>query len=531
MRCGSIPRRLALTLFVLGALPSAADAKKKAAVLPFGGPGAAGARAGVVAALRAKFDIVGQEAYDTAAGDLGVDGRTAAGMAAVCGKLKCHAVIKGSVGKRRRKFTVVVTVYDGSSGKALGRRAATVRGVSAVARAGSALGKNCAPLVARGSAGKAGVSAPPDQGERQPPPQPPPAQPVARRPPPQPAPAQPPTGSPPVVEADSPPPAQPPVAKASPSGEDTSDIPAYKPKRKKSKRRASADDEGDEDRDDDRDRDKDKDSDEGDDDEGRVKVKKKRRRGKLAGLFDVSVALGLSTRNYELAGANPDQNSRYDGGMFPELTIRGELYPLVPFMDNFARNLGLGLTYARHISISTKLPSGDSDVSTSSQEFLMDLRVRWAFWDSVTSPALTAFVGFGMRDFSLGQNTVLTSFAYKFARFGVAALVPFGTPLIAGELGADARPIFSIGQEAVDAYGVRSGGFAWSVRAGASGRASLGLMTLSYFLTFEYLSFGSSFEGLDPAVSPPRRGYPDRTEPTSGSDRYIRLWVGAGIGI
>jgi hypothetical protein len=388
----------------------------------------------------------------------------------------------GTVRKKGRKFAVAVTVLNGGTGEAIGRRAGTARGVRKLAAVSATLGAQCAEYVAQGQFKASETAAQ--------------ARPAA--------PATPPPGK---------------AVRTAASPGDTSDVPVYKPSsaapppaaEAKSSRRG-----------------------EGEEDEG---VRKQADRGSLAGLFAVSVALGFSSRVATVSVTNADQgqsapsDSKYDGGMFPEFTVRADLYPVTFFTRSFFRNLGLGVGYTRHLTISTKMPAKNQatgvdeqvPVSTSSQELLLDLKLRWAILSSATSPEVTFLAGFGLRDFNLGDNTVLPSLNYRFVRLGVEGSVPLWTPLAAVFVGFDARPLLGVGQESVDHLGVKSGGFGFAVRGGAQGRLSLGI---TYFLVAEFLRFTAEWKGL--AEDTTNLGPLDRIVPTQGSDRFLRLWAGVG---
>jgi hypothetical protein len=463
---------------------TAEAAKKKAVVLSFSGANSGAARGGVTNALKAKVTLISTEKYKETAEELGVDGGEADGMVAVCAKLKCDAVIKGSVGGKGRRFTLVVTVFDGGTGEALGRRAATVRGAKKIGRAGSAVGAQCLSLVQKGKFRQgrvAKVKAKPSEPEPEP-----------------------------EHEKPRPPPA------------DVSDIPEYKPvkqaKRVKKGKKKNTDDEGGEDN---------ESSEEGDDEEGRVS--KKGGKTSYDGLLDVSICLGLSSRKALIQGDVPDQDRSYDGGMYPEVVIRAELYPFAPFTRGFVRNVGLGLSYGRHLSISSKDKDGNP-VDTGSQELLLDLRLRWKVLKTITSPVLSFFGGFGMRDFTLGTNETMASFKYKVVRIGAEGIIPLGSPLFALFLGADVRPILSPGGssegDSVYHYGAKTAGLGYSVRGGAYGKHSLGLF---YFLTFELLQFKTSFAGLGSGIT--NMGALDRADPSTHQDRFLRFWVGGGYAL
>lgn len=453
---------LGLVMLVGTAVPRLAAAKKKrVVVLPFSGPLGSAARRGVLAGLKRKVIVISPKKFSNTADDLGADEETPEGLVGTCSKIRCDAVIKGSVrAAKRRRYKVVVTVYNGGTGTAIGRRAATVRGKGKVARAGTAIGRGCLRLVAKGRFAKAAPA---------PPPPPPPPTPVAKR--------------------------------------DTSDIPVFKPTRRKG-------------------------TDDDDDDDGRVS-KSAAAGGSRDSLVDLSVSMGMAFRRYVLEGTDPlIVPNKYEGGMYPEFTIRADIFPLTPFIRGIGGGLGIGVAYTRHLTISTKpRDNADSTVDTSSQELFLDLKWRWGILARPTSPWVTVVGGFGMRDFSLGQNKILTSFNYRFLRVGLDGGFPLWTPLAALTVGFDVRPLLGIGEEAVQAFGSKTGGLGFSGRVGLSGIYRLSTGGVTYFVNFEYLRFTAEFTGLAAAEGGPydnRDGFPDRQDASSGTDRFIRLWVGAG---
>jgi len=256
----------------------------------------------------------------------------------------------------------------------------------------------------------------------------------------------------------------------------------------------------------------------------------------LGGLFDLSLGIGISRRDYKMEGDDPSKNRRYDGGVYPEINLRLDLYPAAPFVDHFvAQNMGLGLAFAHHLSISTTLRDKNGkpqDVDTSALELLVDLFFRWPiFGEEPTSPELKIAFGFGMRDFKLGENHVLPSFKYRFLRIGVDGYIPLMTPLVAIQAGIDIRPILAVGQEALDALGEKSGMFALAVRGGLGGRTAFGLF---YGATFEYQHFMGDYSGRTeykgkaiPAGAPASL----RTAPSSTTESYIRVWALLGYSI
>jgi hypothetical protein len=454
-----------------GSAPAAAGPKRKVVVLSFGAAGAA-ARGGLVQALFNRTTQISPSDFELAASELGVNADDPDGMVAICSKLKCDAVVKGTVQKHGPRFTLTVTVFNGGTGEPLGEHQAVVRGTRGLAGAGGTLGGRCLPLIAQGKFSRRAARpkpAPP------PPPRPPEPEPVAR-----PEPVKPRQKTPEYVP-------------------DKSERAARASKSNRNRRRRVDDDDA-------------------GDDEARV-----RRRGsgrEYAGLFDVSASLGLSMRAVSIS-----DEEKYKGGMHPEFIIRADFFPLVLATKGFAKNFGLGLCYSRHIALSTKDSAGNS-VDSSSQEFLMDLRYRWIFFDRDPSPELTILAGFGLHDFDLGQNDILASFNPKFIRFGLEGSIPFGTPYVGLFAGFDVRPLLSAGSEAVHYYGNRSGGLGYALRVGLQGHVSSGI---TYFLTFEYLRFSVDFGGLTAAgAADIGANKLDRADPSTFADSYVRFWAGVG---
>lgn len=255
------------------------------------------------------------------------------------------------------------------------------------------------------------------------------------------------------------------------------------------------------------------------------------RKGKLDGLLDVSVTLGVALRNFKLAGADATLDRAYEGGAYPEFAVRLELFPIALLTDNFARNVGLGFSYSRHLSISTTMETkqGQAEVDTSSWEMLLDLLVRWPILDRPTTPVVNLHVGWGMRNFVLGPNHILPTFKYNFLRFGLGGYVPLTTRLFAIIADFDLRPVLGMGQDAVNAFGAKESGFGWSIRAGLGGRLDLGL---TYGLVFEYLRFSADFAGRYDIPNDKQLESPvQRRDPTSGSDSFIRFWAYVGYAL
>lgn len=432
-------------LFLLLSLPAelAAQPLKSVVVLPFKGPGAAKARQGVVTALMSATQLTPAKALIRTGHDL----TSPDGLTRACTELKVDAVVRGRVKRRRRRrFQVIVTVFDGGTGVAAAKNAATVRGARRLHRAGLVIGRKLLGAVQQCAHRPAAVV------------QPTPASPA------EPAPE---VQALPVYTGQKKPPAEAPPKK----------------------------------------------------------------RSRLDGLLDASLAFGIAHRSYTLEGGDPSKDRRYEGGVFPEVRLALDVYPTAPFLS-LPVDIGLGLSFSHHLSVSTKLvdASGQEvEYDTGSLEFTIGLAVRWRiFGAKPTSPAIKLRFGWGMRNFTLGQNDVLTSVKYRFLRVGLEGLVPFGTPYVGLVAGFDVRPVLKVGDEAVNAFGASSGGLGWSLRGGLGGAVAFGLF---YRLVFEYLTLKNDFDGrfdipnnvtVDPIY---------RRDPSTGKDAFIRGWLQIGYAL
>lgn len=458
----------------LGLEVQAFAARKRVVVMRFSGPGAARAYRGVIQALRRRSRLVTTRAYLRAARRARIRPTAPAAITQVCAKLRCDAVVTGQVRRARGRYQLTIAVHDASTGDLVGQREARVRAARRLSGAGAQLGRSALRLIARTQA--------PLRSDKA----------VAARPPP----VSEPSGAQEREPSEEPPPRAPSV--------NASDAVAPPPMAEEEAESSSG------------------------------RAREDARVSAAAGTddtletFAVGAGLGFAIRSYELATA--DETSSYDGGAYPEFVLDAAVYPLARVTSTFARHLGLGLAYSRHLSISTEDTSGSqaaSDVETSSQQFLVDARVRWFVLARAWSPVVFGAVGWGFRDFDLAANDVLTSFNYQFVRISADVAVPLGTPYISLEVGFDIRPLIGVGQDAVNAYGERTGGLAWAARVGAFGELPLGFF---YFGRFEYLHFGMDFAGRTDLGADQVREV-DRIVPSSGSDTFLRFWLGAGYAL
>lgn len=434
--------------------PRLAAASARVAVLPFSGPSAAAARAGLLAGLGRSVTAIPADEVLEAAADLGVASGSDRWLAALCAKLGCQAVITGAVERSRGQHEVVVTLYSGRTAKELGQHAIRVRSARLLGVVGKALGRQCLTTMS---------------GSGEPPPSPP-------------APAE----------------APPSAAQASPAD---ANAPAPPMDIDEALRKHPVS----------------------------VVRREAPRLERTDSIVDVALGFGLTRRDHVLRSAEdstrPDKTA---AGTYPEVNLRVDVYPLVPFVKGLLSGVGLGLTYAHNLgAAATVEDAGGEPVEAASQELLLDLKWRWRVVSRPWSPTLTALAGWGMRDLELGDNDLLTSLGYRFFRLGLDGAVPLGTSYASLVVGLDWRAVTRVGTEAVDSYGSRTGSGGFAVRIGGAGSHRTRWGELRYHCTFEYQSFSTDFAGLD--IDQLRRDERrDRSDATVADDRLVRFWLGAG---
>lgn len=242
--------------------------------------------------------------------------------------------------------------------------------------------------------------------------------------------------------------------------------------------------------------------------------------GGKRGLLEASLAIGMASRTYELIDSQGTKVGKYKGAYYPEFVLGLQLYPLTLATRGWLSGLGLGLSYSRHLSISTEEKATGNSVDTSTQEIQANLRYRWLISNRLSGPQVYGLVGWGYHSFSLAENTILASFDYHYIHIGLGGRVPLGTPYLGISLEASVRPVLKVGQEAVNAYGERGGAFAFSVRPGLFGY----VWKLRYFIEFEFARYGMDFKGLPAGEALP--GTIDLELASDGSDVFLRTWAG-----
>lgn len=550
-----------------------ANAETKAVVRPFRGSGADKARLGVATALaQGSVTLIRYEDFRQTAERLGIDADVPKGITWVCNDLACNAVLDGEVTKRRGKYSLIVTVRNGSTGEVIGRRGASVRKINSLKEAGLAVGKACVDLVGQGTFGKKtsdylqpGSQQPvpgkvaPGYNPTYPPPQ---QQPPGAYPPPN-------TGGGGGTAYGQPPPYPPTYGQpAPPPGQYVPGYPRYNDSSSSGRKRRRDDDDDDDDRDDDDDDDRDK---------TRHKKKHKNKRknrhknkatSPLLKMVNIQLLGGLLQRNLgvvisagePLAGAAEGTDRSVPFGLrSPGFGGDIEFFPFAHTSSSFFSNLGLHVRLFSGLTSETPLSDAPSAAASGGDEtgeqaaaattgpklkarnlsIVGDLRYRIAFRpNDALTPLLNIYLGGGRHEYNVTFNSSLPAFDYLFVTAGAQLIYPIKLYLM---------PYIDLSYRYVLLYGNRehkpddnvSGGAGYSYGNATPGLgldAGAGIRgyfagRYNFIIGVNYMRYAAKFSGLkaineNPMIVP---GSADSVNPVTSKDTYLRYIFGLGV--
>jgi hypothetical protein len=324
-------RRAATTLVLALALaaPLDAAAKKKVAVIDFKGPAAKAEKAVVKALKDEGYQIVGPTNWTKAEKKAKARGRGEAALAKTAKKAGVAAIVIGKIQKKGKKSFLVLKVHDGKSGTLLETVEVALKGGKIDKKADAAIAQDLAPVVRRGEAA-GGDEAPDDKPVR-----------ASRE--------DPPRGDDKPIK----------------TGDD-------KPIKTGDDRLASAG---------------------GDSAGGDTPVVKKKKdepepgEGEKRTLFGVGAGMSLCARSMSVSPSGAADT--YKGQPVPGLHLDGEVFPAAAFARNWAADFGLGFFFDV-IWLQSEMSGGGGKLKSTQMRWGADLRWRFKFTDSPTSPVLKA---------------------------------------------------------------------------------------------------------------------------------------------
>lgn len=233
--------------------------------------------------------------------------------------------------------------------------------------------------------------------------------------------------------------------------------------------------------------------------------------------FYGTVGLGAWIRGFSInQPALPQWDKGYSSGAAFALRLEVGARPLAFFLDNFAAGI-----YARlRFQTTLGLKSGFADqttataekLSTSMSEFLIDFGYHWNILDKADGPRVDFGLGYGMLDFSIDWGSIsaqqqIPSTAYRFVLLGVGAAYPFAKLFsdkieLSGLLRFDYRFVLDAGGVVADAepgFGPSSGG-GLCLTLGLSARWGAILFGVEYTYTRFFYAFSDIQNRVDQSL-------------------------------
>jgi hypothetical protein len=161
-----------------------------------------------------------------------------------------------------------------------------------------------------------------------------------------------------------------------------------------------------------------------------VKKKKKTEEpgeGEKRSLFTAGAGMSLWARNMTVSPT--DAADTYKGQPVPGLRIDAEVYPAAAFSRSIAADFGIGFMFDA-IWLKSEMSGGSEKLKTTQMQWGVDLRWRWKFLDSPTSPVLKAAIQFSQLSFKIGDRSLVPTLNIPDVTYtSVAPMVGINFPL------------------------------------------------------------------------------------------------------
>ncbi|MAQ16265.1 MAG: hypothetical protein CMN30_15925 [Sandaracinus sp.] len=213
----------------------------------------------------------------------------------------------------------------------------------------------------------------------------------------------------------------------------------------------------------------------------------------------ISAFIGIDGRNRNAEATFTSGGGRgYDLGLYPELSLRLESFPLGR-SASAARGIYAQVDLAFALALSSQELQADGtpgpEIDTSAWRMLIQAGYQYPLDDD--SFRIGALLGFGIESFTIGDNSVLASTRYSFLRLGVVGDARLYEQLLRLRVDFGYRIVFGVGDIAdpaadPNALGSEASGGAFDVGASLGGHLAMGL---AYGLRFGFTRYSFDFSG------------------------------------
>ncbi len=236
--------------------------------------------------------------------------------------------------------------------------------------------------------------------------------------------------------------------------------------------------------------------------------------GPPGGLPLIAAFIGIDGRTRDAQADFPGGGGRrYDLSIYPELSLRLESFPL-----GSSSGAGKGIYAQLDLAFALALSSQEVDamgnptgneLNTSAWRMLLQLGYLYPLSDDAFR--IGALVGFGLDNFSIGPNSVMSSTKYTYLRIGAVADARLYENLVRARLDIGYRIVFGVGDIGngtdPNALGDDASGGAFDLGVSLGGRIDMGL---SYALRFGFSRYSFDFSGPGGAGIPADSSFSDK---------------------
>lgn len=412
---GSARNRL-LGLLVAGAVLLAASpawAKKRVVVLGFSGPQSGKAEAAVAKVVKKKHTIISAKKYSQAQKKLRLKKPSNGNVAKIAAEIQADAIVSGQVKRKGARWSLVLKVREGATGKVIDTINIPLRAPRVDARAREDIASQLLPAIARAD-GPGGA--------------------VAKKPPKK----KPPKKRPDPVEEE-------------PAYDDEA-VPGIDEEPEEEPEEVASNDDYDRDPD--------------------TSIRKRRRDdddtpdvivgGRHARHAAVDLGVGMSfigrnmTFTFKDTLTDMEKPNGYAGSPVPGAYVSAEVYPLAfGGGRGILTGLGVGVVFDRVFVLKSRYKAEEYD--TTQSRWGIGVRFRFPFGNKPTLPTLKLAAGYSKLDFNIdtgGMDIDLPNVAYSYYDVGLALRVPLGLPTVALNVDARYLAISSAGEfSSMDNYG------------------------------------------------------------------------------
>ena len=190
----------------------------------------------------------------------------------------------------------------------------------------------------------------------------------------------------------------------------------------------------------------------------------------------LGAGVGMAWRRFLLDAQTAAMN--YESGLFSQLSIEGELFPLQLLTASAIARLGVRLSYAQSAGLSTELEDSEADsLSTSIARIWAGLVYLLPRFRDARLPRFDLRAGIAHTGFSVDDNPAATVQDLSLTAFAAGATITVMFKRYLGvELGAEYRVLLRVRSDFMAPYETRPGGLqGFNVTGGLRGRVVGGL--------------------------------------------------------